>query len=111
MPLRKGGRRGAVKPKGRIDRIERILEGLVQVVQDAHNNNNHDNTPQQPDMQMPGVEIMNRTMIKQSTAKASNFLWNARSHSRGVLALMNREGVRSFTMHRRTESDFCHVYF
>ena len=46
LPRREGqGRRGAMEPKGRIDRIERILEGLVQVVQDAHNNN-HDNAPQ-----------------------------------------------------------------
>ena len=54
---------GAAEPEGRIDRIERILEGLVQVIQDAHNNN-HDNAPQQPAMQMPGVEMMNRTTIQ-----------------------------------------------
>ncbi|GFS46137.1 hypothetical protein Acr_00g0100340 [Actinidia rufa] len=64
MPPRKGGHRGAVEPEGRIDRIERILEGLVQVIQDAHNNS-HDNAPQQLAMQMPGVEMMNRTTIKQ----------------------------------------------
>ena len=52
----------AVEPEGRIDRIERILEGLVQVIQDAHNNN-HDNAPQQPTMQMLGVEMMNCTTI------------------------------------------------
>ena len=64
MSPKRGGRRGATKPEGRIDRIERILEGLVQVVQDAHNNN-HDNVPQQPAMPIPGVEMINRTMIKQ----------------------------------------------
>ena len=63
MPPRRGGHRGATEPEGQIDRIERILEGLVQVVQDAHNNN-HDNAPQQPAMQMPGVEMMNHTMVK-----------------------------------------------
>ena len=64
MPPRKGGRRRAAEPKGRIDYIERILEGLVQVVQDAHNNN-HDNAPQQLVMQMPGVKMINHTTIKQ----------------------------------------------
>ena len=62
MPPRRGGRKGVPELEGRIDRIERILEGLVQVVQDAYNNN-HDNAPQQPAMQMPGVEMMNRTTI------------------------------------------------
>ena len=64
MLPRKGGHKGAAEPEGRIDRIERILEGLMQVVQDAHNNN-HDNAMQQPAMQMPGVEMMNRTTIQQ----------------------------------------------
>ena len=47
MPPRREGRghRGVVEPEGIIDHIERILEGLVQVVQDAHNNN-YDNAPQ-----------------------------------------------------------------
>ena len=39
------GRRGAVEPEGRINHIKGTLEGLVQVVQDAYNNN-HDNAPQ-----------------------------------------------------------------
>ncbi|GFS38885.1 hypothetical protein Acr_00g0059970 [Actinidia rufa] len=64
MPSIRGGRRGAAELKGQIDRIERILEGLVQVVQDAHNNN-HDNAPQQRAMLMPRVEMMNHTTIKQ----------------------------------------------
>ena len=63
MPPRKRGRWGTANPEGRIDHVERILEGLVQVVQDAHNNN-HDNAPQQPAMQMQGVKMMNRTTIK-----------------------------------------------
>ena len=58
------GRRGAVEPEGRINHIKRTLEGLVQVVQDAHNNN-HDNAPQQPAMPVPGAEVMHRTTIKQ----------------------------------------------
>ncbi|GFS42858.1 hypothetical protein Acr_00g0082100 [Actinidia rufa] len=62
-PRREGrGRREAVTPEDRFDHIERILEGLVQVVQDTHNNN-CDETP--PAMQMPGIEVMNRTTIKQ----------------------------------------------
>ncbi|GFZ14472.1 hypothetical protein Acr_24g0006620 [Actinidia rufa] len=41
MPPRKGrGRRRAAEPEDRVDRIGRILEGLVQVVHDVHNNNN-----------------------------------------------------------------------
>ena len=64
MPPRKGGRRGAAEPEVRIDRIERYLKGLVQVVQDAHNNN-HDIAPQQPVIQMLGVKMMNRTTIQQ----------------------------------------------
>ena len=66
MPPRRGrGRRGAAEPEDRVDRIKRILEGLVQVVHDIHNNNNHDEALQQPAMPMPGVEMMNRTTIKQ----------------------------------------------
>ncbi|GFS41506.1 hypothetical protein Acr_00g0074740 [Actinidia rufa] len=62
-PKREGrGRREAVELEGRIDQIERILEGLVQVVQDAHNNN-HNNAPEQPAMPMPGAEIIHRKMI------------------------------------------------
>ena len=64
MPPMRGGHRRDTEPEDRIDRIERILKGLVQVVQDAHNNNNHDNVLQQPTMPLPGVEMMNCTMIK-----------------------------------------------
>ena len=64
-PRREGrGRLGAVDPKGQIAHIERILEGLVQVVQDAHNNN-HDNAPQQPAIPVPGSGVMHCTTIKQ----------------------------------------------
>ncbi|GFZ11372.1 hypothetical protein Acr_22g0007700 [Actinidia rufa] len=43
MPPRRGrGRRGATEPEDRVDRIERILEGLGSVVHEVHNNNNHD---------------------------------------------------------------------
>ncbi|GFY88880.1 hypothetical protein Acr_06g0008200 [Actinidia rufa] len=64
MPPRREGRgcREAVTPEDRFDSIERILEGLVQVVQDTHNNN-RDVAP--PAMPMPGIEVMNRTTIKQ----------------------------------------------
>ncbi|GFZ16748.1 hypothetical protein Acr_26g0000180 [Actinidia rufa] len=56
MPPRRGrGRRGAAEPEDRVDHIERILEGLVQVVHDVHNNNNHDEAPQQSAMPMPGA--------------------------------------------------------
>ncbi|GFY89064.1 hypothetical protein Acr_06g0010040 [Actinidia rufa] len=66
MPPRRGrGRRGAVEPEDRVDCIERILEGLVQVVHDVHNNNNHDDAPQQPTMPMPEARAMPRTTIKQ----------------------------------------------
>ncbi|GFY97787.1 hypothetical protein Acr_12g0003280 [Actinidia rufa] len=62
-PRRKGqGCREAVTPEDRFDRIERILEGLVQVVQDTHNNHP---AQEQPAMPMPGAEAMNRTTIKQ----------------------------------------------
>ena len=63
MPPRRGIWKGTAEPEGWIDCIERVLEVLVQVVQDAHNNN-HDNAPQQPAMQMPGVEMMNHTTIQ-----------------------------------------------
>ncbi|GFY92941.1 hypothetical protein Acr_08g0013370 [Actinidia rufa] len=67
MPPRRGrGRRGAAaEPEDRVDRRERILEGLVQVVHDVHNNNNHDEAPQQPAMPMPGAGAMPHTTIKQ----------------------------------------------
>ena len=66
MPPRWGGRgrRGVVEPEGRIDRIERILEGLVQVVQDNHNNNNAE-ALEEPAVQMPRAEEMTHTTIKQ----------------------------------------------
>ncbi|GFS40855.1 hypothetical protein Acr_00g0070890 [Actinidia rufa] len=62
-PRREGrGRREAVTPDDRFDHIKRILEGLVQVVQDTHNNN-CDEAPLA--MLMPKIEVMNRTTIKQ----------------------------------------------
>ncbi|GFZ10845.1 hypothetical protein Acr_22g0002430 [Actinidia rufa] len=66
MPPRRGrGRRGAVEHEDQVDRIKRILEGLVQVVHDVHINNNHDDAPQQLVMPMLEVRAMPRTMIKQ----------------------------------------------
>ena len=64
MPPRRGGHRGVVKPEDRIDRIERILEGLVQAVQDNHNNNN-DEALEEPVVQVPRGEVVTRTTIKQ----------------------------------------------
>ena len=55
----------AAEPKYQVDRIDRILEGLVQVIHDVHNNNNHDDAPQQPAMPIPGAGAMPRTTIKQ----------------------------------------------
>ncbi|GFS36164.1 hypothetical protein Acr_00g0044410 [Actinidia rufa] len=66
MPSRKGqGRRGAAEPEDRVDCIERILEGLVQVVHDVHNNNNHDEAPQQPDMPL--------TLCRRNLARREGF--------------------------------------
>ncbi|GFZ15673.1 hypothetical protein Acr_25g0000820 [Actinidia rufa] len=65
MPPRRGqGRRGAVEHEDRVNRKERILEGLIQVVHDIDNNNNHDDAPQQPTMPMPKAEVMPCTTIK-----------------------------------------------
>ncbi|GFZ03498.1 hypothetical protein Acr_16g0001220 [Actinidia rufa] len=65
MPPRKSrGHREAAEPEDRVDCIERILEGLVQVVHDVHKNNNHDEAPQQPAMPMPGAGAMPCTTIK-----------------------------------------------
>ncbi|GFS31521.1 hypothetical protein Acr_00g0017820 [Actinidia rufa] len=59
MPSRRGrGRRGAAELEYRVDRVERILEGLVKVVHEVHNNNNHDDAPQQSAMPMPGARAM-----------------------------------------------------
>ncbi|GFZ01028.1 hypothetical protein Acr_14g0006630 [Actinidia rufa] len=64
MPPRKGrGRRGAAEPEDRINRIERILEGLVPVVHDVHNNNNHNEAPQQLVMPMPGAGAMPQSWL------------------------------------------------
>ncbi|GFS40573.1 hypothetical protein Acr_00g0069380 [Actinidia rufa] len=64
-PRRSRGRIGAAEPEDRVDCIEKILEGLVQVVHDVHNNNNHDDAPQQPAVPMPGAGAMPRITIKQ----------------------------------------------
>ena len=63
MPPKRVGHKGIVEPEGRIDRIERILEGLVQAVQDNHNNNNAE-TPEEPAVQLPIAEVVARTTIK-----------------------------------------------
>ncbi|GFS42533.1 hypothetical protein Acr_00g0080350 [Actinidia rufa] len=65
LPRRGRGRREATEPEDRVDHIERILEGPVQVVHDVHNNNNHDYALQQSSIPMPGVGVMPRTTIKQ----------------------------------------------
>ena len=62
MPPRRGGHRGAVEPKSRIDCIERILEELVQVVQDIQSNTA--NAPEQQAILVPRAEVVNRTTIK-----------------------------------------------
>ncbi|GFZ19778.1 hypothetical protein Acr_28g0004830 [Actinidia rufa] len=64
-PKRDRGRRGAAEPEDRVNHIERILERLVQVIHDVHNNNNHDDAQQQPVMSMPEAGVMPRTTIKQ----------------------------------------------
>ena len=64
-PRRGRGRRGAVELEDRVNRIERILEGLVQVVHDVHNNTNHDDALQQLTIPMPEAGAMPRTTIKQ----------------------------------------------
>ena len=68
MPPRRGSRRGVAEPKGQIDRIERILEELVQVVQDTRSNTA--NAPEPPvvpwqlTVLVPRVEVVNCTTIK-----------------------------------------------
>ncbi|GFS35915.1 hypothetical protein Acr_00g0042660 [Actinidia rufa] len=64
-PRKSRGHRGAAEPEDRVDRIEMILEGLVQVVHDVHNNNNHDDAWQQPTVPMPEAGAMPHTTIKQ----------------------------------------------
>ncbi|GFS42479.1 hypothetical protein Acr_00g0080050 [Actinidia rufa] len=54
---------GQQSPKIELIVIERILEGLVQVVHDVHNNNNHDEAPQQPAMPMPGAGAMPQSWL------------------------------------------------
>ena len=63
MPPRIRGRKRTVDLEGRIDRIERILEGLVQVVKDDHNNNNV-GAPEESAVQAPRAEVVARTTIK-----------------------------------------------
>ena len=68
------------------------------VVQDAHNNN-HDNAPQQLVIKMPGVEMMNRTTIKQfQKLKPSTFHGTLDPMAR-VLAIGYRGGVQSLTVY------------
>ena len=64
MQPRRGSRKGTVEPEGQIDCIERILEGLVQVVQDTHNNHNN-NALEQPEIPVPRAKVVGRTTIKQ----------------------------------------------
>ena len=60
---RRGGSRGAAEPGAQIDRIERILAGFVQVVQDAHSNTA--NTTEQLAAQAPRAEAVVHTTIRQ----------------------------------------------
>ena len=48
-----------MEPKNWIDRIERILKELMQVVQDTHNNYNN-NAPEQLELP-PRAEVVGRT--------------------------------------------------
>ena len=65
MPPRRGrgrrGGRGAAEPEAQIDRIERILAGLVQVVQDTHSNTANE----QPTVHAPRAEAVVPTTIRQ----------------------------------------------
>ena len=63
MPSRKGGLKGEVDPESRIDHIEKILEELVQVVQDTQSNTA--NALEQPAILVPRAEVVIRTTIKQ----------------------------------------------
>ena len=60
---RRGGQQGGAEPEAQIDRIERILSGLVQVVQDAHSNTT--NEQEQPAVQVPRAEAVVQTTIRQ----------------------------------------------
>ena len=64
MPPRRVSRRRAIEPECQINRIEKILEGLIQVVQDNHNNNNVE-APEESAVQVPRAEVVARTTIKQ----------------------------------------------
>ena len=62
MPPKRGVHRGVVEPEGWIDRIERILEEFVQVVQDNHNNNNAE-ALEESAVQMPRAKVVTHTTI------------------------------------------------
>ncbi|GFY90856.1 hypothetical protein Acr_07g0010520 [Actinidia rufa] len=64
LPRRSRGRKGATEPEDQVNRIERILEGLVQVVHNFHNNNNHDDAPKQPAVSMPRAGAMPRHQVR-----------------------------------------------
>ena len=55
------GRKGVAEPEGQIDRIERILEELVQVVQDTQSNTT--NAPEQLTIPVPRAEVVNPTTL------------------------------------------------
>ena len=65
--------------------MKKILEELVQVIQDTQSNTT--NAPEQTAIPMPRAEVVNRTTIKQfQTVEIPNFSRNPRSHNRGILA-------------------------
>ncbi|GFS36592.1 hypothetical protein Acr_00g0046850 [Actinidia rufa] len=88
MPPRRGqGRKGAREPEDRVDRIERILEGLVQVVYEVHNNNNHDDAPQQQlAMPMPGAGAMPLLIAEESLNEMSQFCENRKKRIGGNMS-------------------------
>ncbi|GFS42921.1 hypothetical protein Acr_00g0082580 [Actinidia rufa] len=88
MPPRRGrGRRGAAEPENRVNRIERILDGLVQVVHDVHNNNNHDHALQQPAIPVPGAGVMPPLIAEESLNEMSQFCENRK---KGIGGNVNR---------------------
>ena len=63
MLPRRRSRRVTVELEGRIDHMERILEEVVQVVQDTHNNTG--NAPEPLIVPLARAELVGHTTIKQ----------------------------------------------
>ncbi|GFS34439.1 hypothetical protein Acr_00g0034080 [Actinidia rufa] len=97
-PRRSRGRRWAAEPEDRVDHIERILEGLVQVVHDVHNNNNHDDAPQQLAMPVPGAGAMpQRSLNEMSQFREINRKRSGENTSRGKSSKQQSSGSSSGT--------------